>query len=346
MQDSHMEEKVTSELTEFIEPITDPKNIRLTILPITPEYQILWDIYEKQLECFWKPQEINFENDYKHFMELNDDEKHFVKMVLAFFAASDGIVNFNLRDRFLTEITIAEAQAAYSFQLAMETIHGKVYSDMLNNIVKDSAERDLLFNAIKVIPSVKNMADWAFKWISSKDSIGHRIIAFAIVEGVFFSGAFASIFWLKKTRSENKLFMEGLVKSNRFISRDEGLHTNFACALYKFIVKRVKQSEVHEIFDDAVKVSLDFCTDAIRVDMIGMNLEMMAEYVKYVADRLMVSLGYEKLYNAKNSLDFMETIGLDNKDNFFEQTRGDAYQTAYNDTNANWEFKIDYDSLK
>lgn len=329
-------------MESFIEPVLDEANFRFTIKPINPKYEILWKLYQKQAESFWKAQEIDFSKDYDDYIKLDKDERHFIKMVLAFFAASDGIVNFNLRERFLKEIKITEAQVAYGFQLMMENIHGEVYSDMLINIIKDSSKRDKLFNAIKTIEPVKKMADWALKWITSnneRDTIGHRIIAFAIIEGVFFSGAFAAIFWLKKTRGNGKLFMEGLIKSNKFIARDEGLHTNFACALYSFIVNKVSKEEVTNMFNDAVNISYEFCKDAIKVSMIGMNLDMMFDYIKYVSDRLLVSLNYDKLYNTVNPFDFMETIGLDSKDNFFE-SRPDAYQTAHNDNTANWTFEI------
>jgi ribonucleotide reductase beta subunit family protein with ferritin-like domain len=332
----------SAEDLEFIEPILDESNFRYTIKPINPKYEILWKLYQKQLNSMWKAQEIDYTNDYNDFIKLTVDEQNVIKMILAFFAASDGIVNFNLRERFLTEIKITEAQVAYSFQLMMENIHGEVYSDMLINIIKDTEERTRLFNAMTTIDSVKKMTDWALKWISSRDSIAHRIIAFAIIEGVFFSGAFAAIFWLKKTRGNGKLFMEGLIKSNRFISRDEGLHLNFACALYSFIVKRVSVKEVYELVNDALLISNEFCRDTIRVDMIGMNLDMMNDYIKYMCDYVLVSLGYEKLYLTSNPFDFMDTMGLDNKDNFFEN-RSDAYQSAHNEDTANWVFTIEED---
>lgn len=327
-------------LQTFIEPLLDEANFRFTIKPINKKFDILWRLFKKQEESFWKAEEIDFSQDYTDFLMLNSHEQHFVKMVLAFFAASDGIVNFNLRERFLTEIKVTEAQIAYGYQLMMENVHGVVYSDMLINIIKDEKERETLFNAIKTVPSVKKMADWALKWIESKDSLAHRIIAFAIVEGVFFSSAFAAIFWLKKNRGHGKLFMEGLIKSNRFISRDEGLHSNFACALYSFIVKRVPEEEVYEMFKDAVGISAEFAKDAIKVDMIGMNMDMMIKYIEHVSDRLLVSLGYKKLFNSTNPFDFMETIGLLAKDNFFEN-RPDAYQMAYNEKNtADWTFTV------
>ena len=325
-----------------IEPLVDPKNSRLTMKPIDPKYKPLWDLYKKQMEHFWKAEEIDFSGDRYDYEKLNKHEQKFIKTVLAFFAASDGIVNFNLSERFLQEITVMEARTAYGFQLMMENIHSEVYSDMLDNIIASSKEREFLFNAIENIPAIKLMKDWAFKWIESDKSLGHRVIAFAIVEGVFFCGAFAAIFWLKKIKGSGQLFMEGLNKSNKFISRDESLHVNFACLLYSYIINKVPMDEVNEIFNDAVNISKNFCDEALQVDMIGMNNDLMFSYIKYTADRLLVNLGYKKLYNETNPFDFMETIGIDSKDNFFE-TRPDSYQTADNDTNKNWIFKLDND---
>lgn len=328
----------TSNVTE--EPILCEDTFRLALLPLNTKYQILWDSYKNQLNCFWKAEEIDMSKDYDDFCTLNKDEQYFVKMVLAFFSQSDGIVNFNLRERFMKEIKVTEAQTAYTFQMMMENIHSEVYSLMLLNLIKDIRERDLLTDSIKTVSAIKKIADWAFKWIESSHSIAHRIIAFAIVEGVFFSSAFAAIFWLKKIKSDNKYFMQGLVKSNKFISRDEGLHTDYACALYSFIVNRVPKEDVHTMFDEAVKISQEFSRDAIKIEMIGMNADLMDQYVKYVADRLLVMLDYDKLYSATNPFPFMDTISLTTKDNFFE-TRPDAYQSAYNEKNtANWEFKI------
>uniref|UniRef100_A0A6C0EBJ7 Uncharacterized protein n=1 Tax=viral metagenome TaxID=1070528 RepID=A0A6C0EBJ7_9ZZZZ len=325
-----------------IEPLLNPENFRYTLKPINPTYESLWKLYKKQQDSYWKAEEISFKDDYYDFIKLKPEEQHFIKMVLAFFSSSDGIVNFNLRDRFLREIQVPEAQTAYGFQLFIEGIHSEVYSDMLINIIKDSDERNTLFNAIKEIEPVKKMADWAIKWIHSEESFAQRLIAFAIVEGVFFSGAFAAIFWLKKVHKETKLFMEGLIKSNRFIARDEGLHVGFACAMYKFIVNRVDKNTVYNMFKEAVDIAYEFSRDAIAVDMIGMNLGMMHEYIKYVADRLLVMLGYEKLYFTVNPFDFMQTIGLDSKDNFFEN-RPDAYQSAYTGENIDWTFEISED---
>jgi ribonucleoside-diphosphate reductase subunit M2 len=323
----------------FTEPLLDKLNFRYTLKPIDTKYQILWDMYKKQQESYWTAEEIDFSKDYDDFLKLNDEEQHFIKLVLAFFAASDGIVNFNLRERFLTEIQVTEAQVAYGFQLQMESIHAEVYSDMLINIVRDVDERNYLFNAITKVESVKNMSEWAIKWIHSDKSFGHRIIAFAIVEGVFFSGAFASIFWLKKQRGSGKLFMEGLIKSNRFISRDEGMHVGFACALYTYVVEKVSKEEVYAMFEEANIISQQFINDAIPLKLLGMSNTSMNQYINYVSDRLLIMLGYDKLYNAFNPFDFMDTISLISKDNFFE-TRPDSYQKAHNQRNKDeWAFE-------
>lgn len=322
------------------EPILDKKNFRFTIKPYDPKYEILWKLYKAQQESFWTAEEIDFSKDYDDLITLSPDEQHFVEMVLAFFASSDGIVNFNLRERFLQEIQIVEAQLAYGFQLSIEGVHGEIYSDMLINIVKDPVRREELFNSITTVPSIKKMSEWALKWIESKDSIGYRLIAFAIVEGVFFSGAFAAIFWLKKHRGNGKLFMEGLIKSNRFIARDEGLHTMTACALYSFVVNKIPKEDVNKIFEEAVEISNEFVNDAIKCKLLGMNPELMNNYIKCVADRLLVMLGYQKIYNMVNPFDFMDTIGLLSKDNFFE-TRGDAYQKSHNEGNKDkWNFEL------
>lgn len=322
------------------EPLLNKNNFRYTVKPYEKKYEILWMLYKKQQESYWVAEEIDFSKDYDDFLTLTADEQHFVEMVLAFFASSDGIVNFNLRERFLQEIQIVEAQGAYGFQLAMEFIHGEIYSDMLINIVKNADRRAELFNAITNVPSIKKMSDWALKWVSSTDSFAQRLIAFAIVESVFFSGAFAAIFWLKKTRGAGKLFMEGLIKSNRFIARDEGLHSTYACALYSFVNNKESQEVVYKMFSEAVAISDEFVNDAIQVKLLGMSNNAMHEYIKYISDRLLVMLGYDKMYNVTNPFDFMETIGFVNKDNFFE-TRPDAYQKSHNENNKEkWNFTI------
>lgn len=584
-------ENVLSKETTIVETILDADNFRFTAKPINPKYEIFWKLYKIQQEMIWTAEEIDLSKDYDDFLTLNPDEQHFIKMVLAFFASSDGIVNFNLRERFLTEIQITEAQFAYGFQLMMENVHcvsedtliltdngyieigkhcnknvkvwngkqfsntkinytgdsmlyeveltngmklkctpqhkwfvnskthkkkvvfteklkindmicsydlpvidtdlddnidltditsvpinssvnnkirwlekvfeangyleykkmddeilstlikflhknseflknvqlmlstlginsqlnygdysilyilipdvvkltnlgfssdrakivntiipddellirvknitllegihktycftepyehagifngiltgqSEVYADMLSNIIKNPDERNLLFNAMTTIPTVKKMSDWAMKWINGVDSIGQRVMAFAIVEGVFFSGAFAAIFWLKKQRSNGKLFMEGLIHSNKLISRDEATHVNFATALYSFVVHRVSKEDTINMFKEANDISKEFIIDSIKCQLIGMSPESMIEYINYVSDRLLVMLGYEKLYNAKNPFPWMDTIGLQTKGNFFE-TRPDEYQRAYNEDNKdNKDFKI------
>jgi len=326
------------------EPITDPKYFRFTIKPIDQKYETIWNLYKTQQEVYWTSEEIKYSSaDKDDFESLTYEEQFFLKQVLAFFASSDGIVNYNLRERFLKEFTPPEIQVAYGFQLMMESIHGEVYSDLILNIIQDTHEREQLLNSIKHNPIVKKMADWAIQWIHSSESIGLRLIAFAIVEGIFFSGMFASIFWLKKQRGNGKLFLEAIIKSNRFISRDEGLHVNFACELYKHIINKVPQNIVHDMFISANEISVEFMTCSIKCDMIGMNTTMMKQYINYISDRLLVMLGYDKFYNDANPFDFMETIALSNKDNFFEN-RPDAYQKAHNQQNQHeWDFKINDD---
>jgi ribonucleotide reductase beta subunit family protein with ferritin-like domain len=323
-----------------LEPILKEENRRFTLYPI--KYGGIFELYKKQLAAFWKAEEIDFSNDYNDYLLLSEDEKHFIEMNLAFFAASDGIVNFNLATRFLQDVKIMEAQVAYTYQMMMEGVHSEVYSLMLDNIVRDPVKKDFLFNSIENVESVKMMADWAFKWIESSKSFAHRVIAFAVIEGVFFSGAFASIFWLKKYKASGKRFLDGLIKSNEFIARDEGLHTDFACAMYSLIQYKLKYDEVKNIVMEGVDVAKNFISDALPVRLIGMNEGMMREYIEYVADRLIVALGYTKIYNAKNPFPFMETIGMIQKTNFFE-TRPTEYQSAYVMNKKEGEIKTDDD---
>jgi len=322
------------------EPLLKIENRRFTVYPI--KYPRIFDMYKKQLSCFWKVEEIDFSTDKEDFKELNENEQHFLKMILAFFAASDGIVNFNLSDRFLKDIQIMEGQIAYIFQMMMENIHGEVYSLMLDNLIDDVEERDRLFKAIETVPSVKKMADWAFKWINSSKSFAYRVIAFAIVEGVFFSGAFAAIFWFKKYKNKGKMFLKGLIKSNEFIARDEGLHTEFACELYSNLKHKLPKKEIYDIMDGGVKVSQNFMEEALPLDLLGMSSGSMNNYIEYIGDRLLVSLGYSKKYNKENPFKFMETIGLPGKTNFFEM-RPTEYQDAHvfnKDSSSNY-FDLD-----
>lgn len=316
---------------EFIEPILNPKNHRFTAFPI--KYPQIWDTYKKQFACFWRAEEIDFSKDYEDFQELNKDEQYFIEMVLAFFASSDGIVNFNLSERFTREIQIIEALFVYQFQIMMENVHNETYSLQLDNIIRDPNRKEFLFNAIETVPAVKMMADWAIKWIDSSDSFAHRVVAFAIVEGVFFSGMFASIFWLKKnknkgTSSSSKPFMNGLITSNKFIARDEGMHCSFACQLYGLLEHKLSDEIIGNIMMEAVDISKNFMSDALPVKLIGMNKDSMCDYIEYVGDRLLNMLGHNKIYNKQNPFKFMETIGLDDKSNFFE-LRPTEYQDAH-----------------
>ena len=314
------------------EPILNSNNKKFTAFPI--QYQNVFKQYKNQMASFWKAEEIDFSNDYNDFLTLSDDEKYFIEMILAFFAASDGIVNFNLSERFIKEIQNTEILFAYQFQTMMENVHNEVYSLMLDNIVKDVARKEFLFNAIQNVESIKSMADWTFKWIESSKSFAHRVVAFAIVEGVFFSGAFAAIFWIKKYKnklrdhSKGKPFMDGLIKSNKFISRDEGLHCIFACEIYSLLKNKLSTDEINEIMREGVDIAKNFMTDALPVKLIGMSNKSMCDYIEYIGDRLLVMLKHKKIYNKTNPFKFMETIGLNDKTSFFE-TRPHEYQDSH-----------------
>ena len=314
-------------MSEFIEPLLDPKNARLTMFPIV--HQDIWDMYKKQESAFWKAEEIDFSKDYDDFVGLSSDEQHFIKMVLAFFASSDNIVNFNLRERFTKEVKNQEALVCYDYQVMMENVHSAVYSLMLDTLVKDPEEKIKLFNAVSTVDSVKEMYTWAMKWIESKDSFAHRLVAFAIVEGVFFSSSFCAIYWFKLFNNKGKAILNGLVKSNEFVSRDEGMHTDFACLLYGKLVNKLPSDEIHEMFRDAVKIAQNFASESLPVRLIGMNSDLMKDYIEYVADRLVVTLGYSRIYNKKNPFPFMESIHFISKTNFFE-SRPTEYQSAKN----------------
>lgn len=313
------------------EPILDEKNSRFTCFPI--QYQSIWNLYKKQQSAFWKAEEIDFSQDRDHFEKLNENEKHFIKMILAFFACADGIVNFNLRERFLNEIKIMEAQIAYGYQMMMENIHGEVYSLMLDNIISDSKEKQFLFNAVKEIESIKAMSDWALKWVSSNRSFGCRVVAYCVVEGIIFQGTFASIFWLKKYKSSGKLFMPGLTNSNELIARDEGMHKDFGVEIFNLLVNKPNQNEVFEIVKEGVILAKTFMKDSLPCKLIGMDQNDMCQYLEYVGDRLLVELGYFKYWNAKNPFSFMDTIGSTVKTNFFEK-RESGYQSAYTGENT------------
>lgn len=303
------------------EPFLSKDPNRLHLYPI--KYDDIWQMYKKAVASFWTTEEVDLSKDMKDWITLKPQEKHFIKHVLAFFAASDGIVNANLVERFCDEVHIIEAKYFYKCQVAIENIHSEMYSLLIDTYVDSENERRFLFNAIENLPCVKKKADWALKWI--KDDVAtfaERIIAFASVEGIFFSGSFASIFWLKK-----RGLMPGLAFSNELISRDEGLHTDFACLMYRYLNNKPTQKRVYEIVQDAVKIEIEFLTDALSVDLIGMNAKLMAQYIEYVADRLLVELQVPKIYNSENPFDFMENISLNGKTNFFEKRVGE-YQKA------------------
>jgi ribonucleotide reductase beta subunit family protein with ferritin-like domain len=257
------------------------------------------------LSSFWKAEEIDFSKDRVDFETMTEDEQHYIKRILGFFAASDGLVNFNLGTRFLNELVPMEATVCYTYQMMMENIHSESYSIMLDNLVKDSDERRYLFNSIKTVDSIRTISDWAIKWIESDLSFAHRVVAFCVVEGVLFSGAFASIFWLKKYKSQGRLFLQGLVKSNEFISRDEGQHVEFGVEIYKLLKNRLTSEEVYSIIQEGVDICKTFYTDALPVRLLGISHESMMEYIQYVSDRLLVELGYEKKYRVANPFSFM-----------------------------------------
>lgn len=330
--DVENERKLDSE-----EELLDTTYFRLAIKPIHPKFEVLWSLYKKQVAAFWTPEEIDFTNDRHDFKNLDENKKHFIKRVLAFFAGADTIVVNNIKENF-SKITIKEAECAYGYQQMMENIHGEVYADMLINIIESKTEIDELINAFKTVNSIKLMIGWANKWISSDRRIGFTIMAFTIFEGLMFSGAFASIYWLKKIIGGDK--MKGLIQSNNLIARDEGLHTNFGCIIYDYVIHRLSPDEAKTMMSEAVNIAKTFTQDSICVDMIGMNISLMNNYLEYVADRLMIYLGYDKIYNTCNpeAFSFMETIGFLNKDNFFER-RTTEYQKAFTTNNtAEWRF--------
>ncbi|BGP54846.1 hypothetical protein JCM8202_003352 [Rhodotorula sphaerocarpa] len=304
------------------EPILRENGRRFVLFPI--QYHEIWGQYKRAEASFWTAEEMDLSKDMNHWdTKLKEDEKFFIKHVLAFFAASDGIVNENLVERFAGEVQIAEARCFYGFQIMMENIHSEVYSLLIDTYVREPEERDKLFNAIETIPCIKKKADWAMTWISDERSIfGERLVAFAAVEGIFFSGSFASIFWLKK-----RGLMPGLTFSNELISRDEGLHTDFACLLFSHLERRPHPDTVERIIREAVEIEQEFLTDALPVKLIGMNSDLMCQYIEFVADRLLVALGNEKIYKSTNPFDFMDMISMEGKTNFFEKRVSD-YQKA------------------
>ena len=319
------------------EPILKENPDRFVIFPI--QHQELWDEYKKQQACIWTAEEIDLSADLDDWRNvLNDDEKHFVKNVLAFFAASDGIVNENLAENFVREVQYTEAKFFYGFQIMMENIHSETYSLLIDTYISDSTEKHKLFHAIETIPAVKKKAEWALKWINSPH-FQERLIAFAAVEGIFFSGSFCSIFWLKK-----RGLMPGLSFSNELISRDEGMHCDFAVLLHnKYLANKVSESRIKEIITGALEIEKEFILESLPVRLIGMNSDLMSQYLEFVADRLLVSLGCSKVYNSENPFDFMTNISLQGKTNFFEKRVGE-YQKAgvLNSSENTFDMDVDF----
>ena len=299
------------------EPLLTEDENRFVMFPI--EHNDIWKMYKKSVDCFWRTEEIDMSKDLAHWKSLTEQEQFYIKMILAFFAASDGIVIENLGMRFMSEVQISEARAFYGFQIAMENIHSETYSLLIESYIKDKDEKHKLFNAIDNFPCIKKKADWSIKWINDKRAnFASRLLAFACVEGIFFSGAFCSIYWLKK-----RGLMPGLTFSNELISRDEALHTEFAVLLYQKLQKKLKKSKVHEMIKEAVEIEKEFITEALPCRLIGMNSTLMCQYIEFVADRLVLQLGYEAIYNATNPFDFMEMISIEGKTNFFEKRVGE-----------------------
>jgi len=303
------------------EPLLNPDDNRFVMFPI--KYDDIWQMYKKQVDCFWRAEEIDLTKDPGHWETLTQEEKYFLSMILAFFAASDGIVLENLGLRFMNDVQISEARAFYGFQIAMENIHSQTYSLLIETYIKDVEEKDKLFRALENFECIKKKGDWAQKWIKdNRSGFATRLIAFACVEGIFFSGAFCSIYWMKK-----RGLMPGLTFSNELISRDEALHCEFAVLLYSKLVNKVKKTRVHEIIKEAVEIETEFICQALPCRLIGMNSQLMTQYIQFCADRLCVQLGYDKIYNACNPFDFMELISLEGKVNFFERYN-DSYALA------------------
>ena len=299
------------------EPLLVSDDNRFVMFPI--KHNDIWEMYKKQVDCFWRAEEIDLSKDCKDWDALNGDEKHFISSILAFFAASDGIVLENLATRFMSDVQLSEARAFYGFQIAMENIHSETYSLLIETYIKDDTEKNKLFHAIDNFPCIKKKSDWAQKWINdNRSSFATRLVAFACIEGIFFSGAFCSIYWMKK-----RGLMPGLTFSNELISRDEALHCEFAVLLYSKLVKKMSKARIHELIKESVEIEIEFICEALPCRLIGMNSQMMTQYIQFVADRLCIQLGYDKIYSVANPFDWMEMISLQGKTNFFEKRVSD-----------------------
>ena len=323
-------------MTKTSEPLLTEDDSRYVMFPI--QYDDIWSMYKKQVDCFWRAEEVDLSKDMDDWEKLNVNEKHFISMILAFFAASDGLVIENLGVRFMSEVQNSEARAFYGFQIAMENIHSQMYSMLIETYIFDREEKSNLFNALSKYECIKKKGEWAKKWIGdNRSSFATRLIAFACVEGIFFSGAFCSIFWLKK-----RGLLPGLTFSNELISRDEALHTEFAVLLYSKLSKQINKSRVYEIVCEAVEIEKEFITDALPCKLIGMNSTLMSQYIEFVADRLLVQLGYDKKYNTVNPFSFMELISVESKTNFFEK-RVSEYALAEKKNEADtFDFGMDF----
>lgn len=318
------------------EPLLAPDDNRFVMFPIV--HDDIWQMYQKQVDCFWRPEEIDLSKDLTHWDALQKDEQFFISMILAFFAASDGIVLENLAQRFMSDVQVSEARAFYGFQIAMENIHSHTYSNLIETYIHSKEEKTKLFNAIQYFPCIKKKSDWAQKWIhDNRSSFATRLVAFACVEGIFFSGAFCSIFWLKK-----RGLMPGLTFSNELISRDEALHCEFAILLYSKLLKKLDKSRIHDIIKEAVEIETEFICQALPCRLIGMNSELMTQYIQFVADRLCVQLGYKKIYNVGNPFDWMELISLESKTSFFERRVSDYALANKTKTTDVFDFSEDF----
>lgn len=302
---------------KFVEPLLKADDSRYVMFPIKDND--IWKMYKKSVDSFWVPQEVDLSKDLGDWEKLSADEKHFISMVLAFFAASDGLVLENLAQRFMGDVQLAEARAFYGFQIAIENIHSEMYSILIDTYVRDDTEKTKLFQALEHYPCIAKKGNWAKKWINdNRSSFAARLVAFAVIEGLFFSSSFACIYWIKK-----RGLMAGLTFSNELISRDEALHTEFAVLLYSKLERKLNKSRIYEIIKEAVEIEKEFITEAIPCRMIGMNSKLMTQYIEFVADRLCLQLGYDKIYNSANPFDFMELISIETKVNFFERTNSE-----------------------
>ena len=320
----------------FVEPLLKPDDNRYVLFPIKDND--IWLMYKKSVDSFWVVPEVDLSKDLGDWDKLTPDEQNFIKMILAFFAASDGLVLENLASRFMCDVQLAEARAFYGFQIAIENIHSEMYSTLIDTYIRDGNEKDKLFKALEHYPCIAKKANWAKKWINdNRSSFASRLVAFACIEGIFFSSAFSSIYWIKK-----RGLLPGLTFSNELISRDEALHTEFAVLLYSKLQKKLNKKRVYEILQEAVEIEKEFITDAIPCRMIGMNAKLMTQYIEFVADRLCLQLGYDKIYNSTNPFDFMELISVETKVNFFERTNSE-YALANKTVDADvFEFNADF----